>query len=362
MSALEVYRDALLCGPQIKDMPKPAPLIDEMLDLDSTAFLYGRSGAGKTYVAFDWAMHVATDTWWNTKYVEPGKVLYVIAEGASGFGQRVEAWEKHHGCLAPAEFMCLPIAPNLYRPQTGAEHALLELAMELKPRLIVLDTVARCAVGAEENSARDMGIVVEQIDRLRRHIGACVLGVHHAGKDATAGLRGSSALLGAVDTVIRCDGAEGRVTLTVEKSRNHAAEGKAHLRLIPIADSLVLVPSERIDDGDELLASDEIALAALNEIAVDGGIAPNVWLKASGQSESTFYRARKRLLRLGNVKNVGTEQRPRYATVTVTPLSRDSHDSADQVTATTVTPLWGDSVAVDPSGSIRERCTEGIDL
>jgi RecA-family ATPase len=48
--------------------------------------------------------------------------------------------------------------------------------------LVVIDTLARCMVGADENSARDMGEAIDALDRLRRAAGSCVLPVHHMGK------------------------------------------------------------------------------------------------------------------------------------------------------------------------------------
>jgi hypothetical protein len=48
---------------------------------------------------------------------------------------------------------------------------------ELQPRLIVIDTLARCFGGGDENSAQDMGKFVQACDQLRRATGAAVLAV-----------------------------------------------------------------------------------------------------------------------------------------------------------------------------------------
>jgi hypothetical protein len=51
---------------------------------------------------------------------------------------------------------------------------------------IILDTLARCMVGADEDSAKDCGIVVDALTRLLSHTPGgrgVALGVHHAGKD-----------------------------------------------------------------------------------------------------------------------------------------------------------------------------------
>jgi RecA-family ATPase len=76
-----------------------------------------------------------------------------------------------------------------------------EIVRDHQPKLIVLDTQARMTPGLEENSAKEVGLYVAAVDLLRRASGACVLTVHHSSKGA-AYLRGSSALMGAADTVV----------------------------------------------------------------------------------------------------------------------------------------------------------------
>ena len=73
----------------------------------------------------------------------------------------------------------------------------------MKPDLIIFDTFARMTLGIEENSSGDMGEAVEKFNAVIRAAGPQAAGiiVHHAGKDKSKGLRGSTALLGAVDAV-----------------------------------------------------------------------------------------------------------------------------------------------------------------
>jgi len=62
----------------------------------------------------------------------------------------------------------------------------------LPVRMIVIDTLARCFGGNDENDARDMGAFVEGCYEIKRKAGATVLVVHHSGKDEAKGARGSS--------------------------------------------------------------------------------------------------------------------------------------------------------------------------
>jgi hypothetical protein len=50
-------------------------------------------------------------------------------------------------------------------------------------KLLVLDTFARALQGVEENSAREMGIAMASIDRIRTSLGYAVLLIHHTCKN-----------------------------------------------------------------------------------------------------------------------------------------------------------------------------------
>jgi len=69
------------------------------------------------------------------------------------------------------------------------------------PALIVLDTLARNFGDGDENSARDMGLFVQNLDEhLRTKFDTAVLLVHHTGHAEQTRGRGSSALNAALDT------------------------------------------------------------------------------------------------------------------------------------------------------------------
>jgi RecA-family ATPase len=85
---------------------------------------------------------------------------------------------------------------------------------------VVIDTVARALLGADENSATDMGKFVKACDTIKEHTNAAVLGIHHSGKDGGKGMRGSSALLGAVDTSIAVKKSVDVITLSTEKQKD----------------------------------------------------------------------------------------------------------------------------------------------
>lgn len=176
-------------------------LIDQVMPVDGFGVLYGPSGAYKSFLAMDMSASIAAGMNWHGNDVdEPGHVLYIGAEGAAGLHLRKKAWEiRNQRELTNLGVLGMSVIIN------SEEHdaligLCLELAEELEQpiKLIVIDTLARSFTG-EENSATDMGDFVNACDHIREVTGATILVVHHSGKDAEKGARGSSALRAACD-------------------------------------------------------------------------------------------------------------------------------------------------------------------
>jgi hypothetical protein len=111
--------------------------------------------------------------------------------------------------------------------------------------LVIVDTLAR-AMSGDENSAEDMGKFVRALDMIRHATAAHGMVIHHGGKNQASGLRGSSALLGAVDVTLRVDGDPGQSkTFEVEKSRDHES-GYTY------SFALEVVAIDQDEDGNDL--------------------------------------------------------------------------------------------------------------
>jgi len=113
--------------------------------------------------------------------------------------------------------------------------------------------------GLDENSARDMGRVVEGLTRLLEQVpSAAILFVHHAGKGGDGEMRGSTALIGAVDLELQVKNAKGRIRRLVVTKANSVAEGQSlAFRLVPVeyrdhpnadAESVITAVDADLDD------------------------------------------------------------------------------------------------------------------
>jgi AAA domain len=305
-----VLADQLLTRSALRKLPDAEPLIDNVLDQGTTALLYGKWGTAKTFVALDWAASVATGRDWQGRATEQRRVLYVASEGAFGFKARVDAWETGWQTKIHDDYLdILPRPVNLTRSVDVIN--LIALIQWGGYGLVVLDTLARCMVGADENSAKDCGVAVDAITRLRESTPGgrgVVVGVHHAGKDGKT-LRGSSAFEAAADTVYSTVRDGGVITLNREKRKDGPETDRHELKLDPIAgtDSAVISVHRGVDKpgrADRLLST-------FVHFSQTGASKSELRLVAD-MPPATFHRALQDLLKSGDLVNDGTEKRPFY--------------------------------------------------
>lgn len=306
--------DRLLTLEQLAAMPPPRPLIEGVLDLDNTGIGYGRRGSYKSFMLFDMGLCVASGRPWHGRRVTQGVVLYVVAEGVSGVYQRAESWLTAYPGADPGErLLILPEPVNLLNePEVNA---IAVAAAEIDARFVIFDTLARCMVGGDENSAKDIGIAVAGLDIVRRATGAHVHAVHHSGKDAKAGARGSSALEAAADTVLEIVASDSIVTLRQTKQKNRPEGHPMSFRAEPVGRSIVLVPT--VETEDEASDKERAALVALHGIAGSDGAGMTAWIEAAAEfdvSRTTVRRARVKALEQGWITDgpLGTKKNPRY--------------------------------------------------
>lgn len=312
-------RFTVLTLDQLESLPPLDWLVgEEMAGLFPAAALlaiYGAPGAGKSFIAADLACTLASrgERTWFGNTVRRGPVLYVAAEGGRGFRQRTIAWRTLHGVeRADVELQFVLEPANLYGPD-DVSHVLRACdQLPDAPALVVFDTLARCMVGGDENSAQDMGLVVDRADRVKRATGASVLLVHHSRKDGDTE-RGSIALRGAVDTLgsVREDEDTGGRVLACEKQKDAGAFDPIAFRLRVVGDSCAVAAPDPTDAADRLTPNGRKALETLVHTFPKGATATE-WLRASGIADRTFYRVRAALVAQGYVSELDRGGHPRF--------------------------------------------------
>ncbi len=234
------YRKVSLA--ELENLPHPEPLIEGVVDAGTVTMLSGPFSTGKSFIALDWALSIASGTPWLGHDARKGRVLYVSAEGAHGQAKRVRAWKLDRGPDAkPDDNFSMIINPvQLGDPDHLA--ALLEDARDYD--VIVIDTVARCSVGLEENSARDMGQFIDALYKLRdarEECGTTVIVVHHTGHEKSRA-RGSSALPAGVDCafITEADDPHTLITMKSVKRKDGPPPAPVSMHLAEVGDSVVI--------------------------------------------------------------------------------------------------------------------------
>lgn len=201
---------------EITNRPVPAWRVKGLIPSAGVAMIYGASTSGKSFFALDLGMGIARGEAWRGHTTKQGAVVYVCAEGADDFAKRVTAYTKHHNTGA-LPFEVIDAAPNLM-VKADVEALTAEL-MRAPVGILFLDTLACMSVGGDENTAKDMAILIDHCKLISRMTGALVVLVHHTGKDESKGARGSSSLYGAMDTVIEISRAGDVRTAKVTKQK-----------------------------------------------------------------------------------------------------------------------------------------------
>lgn len=219
---------------ELATLPRLRWLVDGLLPAGSLCTLTASSGVGKTFAALDVALSIATDAGevWGKEVKTPGSVAYVSTEGNAGMFQRVNAWATHHGRqLPPAGRFAMLLEGVTPTEDDQAERLVRNIlgALDEPPKLLVLDTLARC-FGGEESSNSDMMAFVRSCDRIGKALGGCsVLVLHHTGWGGSEGSggnreRGAKAIRDAADMAVYLDHTDGKRAVRVTCSKAKDAE------------------------------------------------------------------------------------------------------------------------------------------
>lgn len=196
-------------------------IVKDFLPHAQLGVLFGESGSGKSFLAYDLCVAISRGIEWNGRKVKKGRVLYVVAEGVAGYVNRIKAYCHQHA-ISPFDIdidVISDMTPNLMEPVHVAD--LIKEATRHGPYdLIVMDTFAQVTPGANENSGEDMGKALAHCRRLHQATGAMVLLVHHSGKDTSKGARGWSGLRAAADVELEVNRLEELRSVSVTKLKD----------------------------------------------------------------------------------------------------------------------------------------------
>lgn len=176
-------------------------LIEDLWSEEAVGIVSGQPKLGKTWLALDLALSVATGTSALGRYrvLQPGPVLLFAAEDAPrAVRQRLEGLCGHRNLAIESVALKLILASSL-RLDTPQDQARLSATVARhRPRLLVLDPFVRLH-RIDENRALEVSGVLAYLRQLQREQHVAILVVHHARKAGAEGSQAGLSLRGSGD-------------------------------------------------------------------------------------------------------------------------------------------------------------------
>jgi hypothetical protein len=210
---------------QIAIVKSPA-IVDRLIYKGSSTLLVAKPKVGKTTLALDICEAVILGRSFFKEEVEATSVLYVSEQGLASFLAELN----NSGLLTDAQ---LQLGSDTHKEQLhfvtiedffafkwrDIVKDCLEHALAVGAVLVVYDTLSRIAHLENENDASEMQAAVEELTPLMK-AGISTLIVQHerkGGGDIADAGRGTNALLGSVDTILRLNKTGGKNPATQRK-------------------------------------------------------------------------------------------------------------------------------------------------
>lgn len=217
-----VSRYQLMTADDLRAIERPEWVIKSILPSRGIATLYGASGSGKSFLLIAMMACLAEgEAWFGNIVPKARRVVAVILEGEAGIKNRIAAWEASTGGMYPPSVRFV-----FGRFSLLSQDDVMTLIGAIDEvggaDVVVIDTLNRAMPGGDENSSRDMSLMLESVKELQSLLESLVILVHHTGKDESKGMRGHSSLQGAIDVGIRVGRVDGQRQWTLDKNKEGA--------------------------------------------------------------------------------------------------------------------------------------------
>ena len=258
INLLEPTPYRLYTASELADIQPAGYVIKGLLPSYGVASIFGASMSGKSFLSFDMGAKVALGLRWFGYRTKAKPVAYFGLEGQAGLTKRWSAYRARNGGEAEA-MMHFGIDPINLGSMGSVESVIAGLGrMGFTGGVVIIDTLACAMPGLQENDSASMGLALSGARQIADAYKCLVVLVHHTGKDAGKGPRGSSALTANLDALIevRREGKTNNRSWSAFKVKDGVDGGEFAFRLD--------VVEVGIDDEGDVI--DSCVIAAMGEV------------------------------------------------------------------------------------------------
>lgn len=254
--------------------PEHAHVVDGLITVGDKSVLGGASQSGKSFLAIHMGMCIATGRpFFGHKIMTPGLVIYQAGEGGRGIKKRFRAWRQFFSVPAAQRVPIYILQSKVdIHSHEGDTSKLIEEVQGIS-RLygqpvvaLFIDTLAKASGMADENSGRDMGVVMANVDRIADAVPGChVCLVHHLNAGGTK-LRGHTSVYAGVDQVmlVAKDVENKFSTMTLDKQKDDEDGAKILFELMQVE------IGRRAVDGKPITSCVTLPIGGKLEAKLDG--------------------------------------------------------------------------------------------
>ena len=204
----------------LQDLRPPEWIIKDYIPKSSLVEVFGESGTFKSFIVMDMAFCVANGIQWHGFDVKQGNVIYFAGEGFYGLKWRVLALQKYYQMEAKNFYVSKQ--PLVLIDKESVQNAAKEMEEIGDISMVIFDTLHRNVGPANEDTAKEWGEILHNLDYYIKPLCDVILYVHHTGHKDKERSRGTSARYASldVDYLVEREKDEMIVTMTCKKMKD----------------------------------------------------------------------------------------------------------------------------------------------
>lgn len=290
---------------ELMAIPPPVLIFEDGMTIKEKALtlIVGQRNNGKTFFMQHAAMTMARNGY---------KVVYIRTEDSPYyFAGRLLSWMKTHQAPESVLDNFTEYSVDIGNIWQLAEKSDVDHLIETvgKCDALFFDPLIEFTQGQDEQSAQAMAPIMSSLHRIKRELGCTVVVSHHAGKDASKGARGSSAIEGSADTVlsIQQEDSEDSIIAKCTKERNGMKPSPVGYKIVQTEDGHAALSNSV--SVDELSSSEVDGRERLIYMSLSEGASTIEQLEEeTGIPRSSIYRYCNRLVAKGKLVKDGANR------------------------------------------------------